>query len=58
MKKEKQLLRTGEVMTILGVHRLTLYNWRKNGIIKYITLPSGDIRYPRSEIERILRGNK
>jgi len=58
MKKEKQLLRTGEVMAILGVHRWTLYNWRKNGIIRYITLPSGDIRYPRSEIERILRGNK
>jgi len=58
MKKERLLLRTGEVMAILGVHRRTLYNWRKNGIIRYIVLPNGDIRYPRSEIERILKGNK
>jgi len=58
MKKEKMLLRTGEVISILGVHRNTLLNWRKKGIIHYVIFPNGDIRYPRSEIERILRGNK
>jgi len=58
MKQERLLLKTGEVMAILGIQRLTLYRWRKNGIIRYIVLPNGDIRYPRSEIERILKGNK
>jgi predicted site-specific integrase-resolvase len=58
MEPEKLLLKPREVVAILGVRRETLYRWRKNGIIRYVTLPSGDTRYPRSEIERILKGNK
>ena len=58
MEPEKLLLKPREVVAILEVRRETLYRWRKNRIIRYVTLPSGDIRYPRSEIERILKGNK
>jgi len=58
IEPEKLLLKPREVVAILGVRRETLYRWRKNGIIRYVTLPSGDTRYPRSEIERILKGNK
>jgi len=58
MEPEKLLLKPREVVAILGVRRETLYRWRKNGIIRYVKLPNGDTRYPRSEIERILKGNK
>jgi excisionase family DNA binding protein len=58
MKKEKDLLSSKEVRNMLGISKTTLYNWCKQGKLRYIRLPSGHKRYFRSEIEAILKNNK
>ncbi|MGB9866278.1 MAG: IS607 family transposase, partial [Bacillota bacterium] len=39
---------------ILGVHPVTLRRWEKEGRIRCIRTPSGQRRFPRSEILRLL----
>lgn len=39
---------------ILGVHPITLRRWEKTGKIRCISTPSGQRRFPRSEILRLL----
>jgi predicted site-specific integrase-resolvase len=36
----------------------TLWEWQKKGIIRAVRLPTGKLRYPRSEVERIWRSLK
>jgi len=49
----EELLRPKEVAKIFNISVKTLWEWQKKGIIKAIRLPSGKLRYPRSEVERI-----
>jgi excisionase family DNA binding protein len=58
MKKEKDLLSSKEVRNMLGISKTTLYNWCKQGKLRFVRLPSGHKRYFRSEIEAILKNNK
>jgi len=58
MKKEKELLSSKEVRNMLGISKVTLYNWSKQGKLRFVRLPSGHKRYFRSEIEAILKNNK
>jgi len=51
----ERLLTPKEAARILGVHPLTLYRWAKKGKIKYVETPSGRMRYPMSEIQRLLK---
>ncbi|WP_049757176.1 MerR family DNA-binding transcriptional regulator [Ammonifex degensii] len=39
---------------ILGVHPITLRRWEKTGKIRCIRTPSGQRRFPRSEILRLV----
>jgi len=52
---QKRLLKVDEVAAMLGVHPKTVYRWIREGKIEVIKLPSGRIRIPESEIEKILR---
>ena len=43
---------------MLGVSASTLRRWAYQGKIRYVRLPSGKLRYYKSDIERILRGER
>ena len=49
------MLSPKEVRVKLGISKRTLYRWIKTGKIKAVVLPSGRIRIPREEVEKILR---
>lgn len=48
------LLTTVEAARELRVSRATITRWARLGIIRAARLPSGVLRIPRSEIDRIL----
>ncbi len=51
---EKILLSIGEVAKLFGIHRDTLRNWEKRGLIKPLKVgPRGDRKYRPEDIERI-----
>jgi predicted site-specific integrase-resolvase len=64
MKEDyEELLRPKEVAKIFNISVKTLWEWRKKGIIRAVRLPTGKLRYPRSdyprsEVERIWRSLK
>jgi putative resolvase len=51
----EELLRPRDVAKIFGISVKTLWKWQKKGIIKAVKLPTGKLRYPRSEVERLWR---
>lgn len=48
------LLTAPQVAEILGVSAEAVRNWTKGGKLDHITLPSGAVRYRRSDIDAIL----
>ncbi len=50
---EEKYITAKQAARMLGVHPITLYRWAKEGKIKYIKTPTGRLRYPLSEIERL-----
>jgi putative resolvase len=52
---DEELLRPKEVAKIFGISVKTLWKWQKHGIIKAVRLPTGKLRYPKSEVERLWR---
>ena len=54
----EELLRPKEVAKIFNVSVKTLWEWQRKGMIKAVRLPTGKLRYPRSEVERIWRSLK
>ena len=48
-----RLLRPHEAANRLGVTVLTLRHWADAGLIPHVTLPSGQRRFPRAEVERL-----
>jgi putative resolvase len=54
----EELLRPREVAKIFNISMKTLWKWQKKGIIKAVRLPTGKLRYPRSEVERIWKSLK
>lgn len=54
-RESVSLLRPKEAAKALGVSPKTLRRYWKKGTIKAIRLPSGRLRYPKGEIERILQ---
>jgi excisionase family DNA binding protein len=52
MMEEK--LKTGEAARLIGVHIQTIRRWAAAGLIKTLTLPSGQRLVYRSEVERIV----
>jgi excisionase family DNA binding protein len=49
-----QLLTAPKVAELLGVSAETVRTWAKDGQIRFITLPSGVIRFRREDIDAIL----
>jgi excisionase family DNA binding protein len=49
------LLTTNEAARMLRVSRATVTRWVRLGQLRAVRLPSGGIRIPRKEIERLLR---
>ena len=52
-EEEERYLTAKQAARMLGVHPITLYRWAKEGKIKYVRTPTGRLRYPLSEIERL-----
>ena len=52
----EELITLKEARKMLGVSASTLRRWAYQGKIRYVELPSGRLRYYRSDIEKILRG--
>lgn len=53
---EPELLSASQVGGILGVTAESVRSWAKAGRIPFITLPSGQIRIRRSDVDAILAG--
>ena len=51
----EELLRPRDVAKIFGISVKTLWKWQRKGIIKAVKLPTGKLRYPRSEVDRLWR---
>jgi len=51
-------LRPKEVAKIFNISVKTLWEWQRKGLIKAVRLPTGKLRYPRSEVERIWKSLK
>jgi putative resolvase len=54
----EELLRPKEVAKIFNISVKTLWEWQRKGLIKAVRLPTGKLRYPRSEVERIWKSLK
>jgi putative resolvase len=52
---DEELLRPKDVARIFGISVKTLWRWQRKGIIKAVRLPTGKLRYPRGEVERLWR---
>lgn len=48
-----ELLKPKDVAKIFNISVKTLWEWQKKGIIKAVRLPTGKLRYPKSEVERL-----
>ncbi|MEM4446068.1 MAG: helix-turn-helix domain-containing protein [Candidatus Jordarchaeales archaeon] len=47
----EELLRPKDVAKIFNISVKTLWEWQKRGIIRAVRLPTGKLRYPKSEVE-------
>jgi len=52
---EEELLRPSEVAKKFGISVKTLWKWQRKSIIRAVRLPTGKLRYPKSEVERLWR---
>jgi len=48
------LLTAQKVKELYGIHRNTLLNWEKRGLLKSIKTPGGKRRYKKEDIEKLL----
>ncbi|PUA32663.1 MAG: hypothetical protein B9J98_03540 [Candidatus Terraquivivens tikiterensis] len=51
----EELLKPKDVARIFNISTKTLWEWQRKGIIKAVKLPTGKLRYPKSEVERLWR---
>jgi excisionase family DNA binding protein len=54
-----RLLKPSEVARILGVHRITMYQWIREGRIRVVRIRSGKrvwLRIPEEEVRRLIGG--
>jgi len=49
----EELLKPKDVARIFNISTKTLWEWQKKGIIKAVKLPTGKLRYPKGEVERL-----
>ena len=53
-EKPERLLKPREFCEIVGISYQTFKKWVRNGRVHVVRLPSGRLRVPYSEVERIL----
>ena len=54
MPKERKWFRPHEVDDVLGLFNNRTVKMMRAGAIDFVILPSGDLRVPKSEIDRLL----
>jgi excisionase family DNA binding protein len=54
-EQERQWFTTAQVAQLLEVSQSAVQRWVRLHQIKAVRLPSGQIRIPRSEVDRIIR---
>lgn len=52
--KQKPLYRITEVAKMIGVGRVTVWRWCKDGKMQHVILPSGQIRIAAEEVQRFV----
>jgi excisionase family DNA binding protein len=52
--KHKALYRITEVAELIGVGRVTVWRWCKDGKMQHVILPSGQIRITADEVNRFI----
>ncbi|TDA41322.1 MAG: hypothetical protein DSO07_05250 [Thermoproteota archaeon] len=57
-KQDSRLYTVEEACKILKVSRMTIYRWIKKGWIVPVILPSGRLRIPHEEVQRLLEKEK
>jgi len=55
-ESKERLLKPREFCEIVGISYRTFKRWVSRGLINVVRTPTGRIRIPYSEVERILRG--
>jgi excisionase family DNA binding protein len=50
-----ELLGSREAARIIGVTDETVRRWAADGLIRYIRLPSGQLRFERADVEAVRR---
>jgi excisionase family DNA binding protein len=58
-KEMPRLLKPSEVARVLGVHRITVYQWIREGKIKAVRIRSGKrvwLRIPDEEVRKLIGG--
>lgn len=48
------MLTTGEAAKLLAVSDETLRRWTKEGLVRHVRMPSGRVRYRRSDVLAVL----
>lgn len=47
-------LTRSQVATLMSVHPATVSRWAKRGILPHFLTPTGQVRFLRSEVERLM----
>jgi len=58
-EKLQRLYKPSEVARMLNIHRITMYQWIKEGRIRVVRIKSGKrvwLRIPEEEVRRIIGG--
>lgn len=50
---EEKMCKVWDLERELSVSRATIYRWCQRGSIEYVRLPSGHIRIPYKEVEKL-----
>jgi excisionase family DNA binding protein len=50
---EEKMCKVWDLERELSVSRATIYLWCQRGAIEYVRLPSGHIRIPHNEVEKL-----
>lgn len=52
--KDKQFYSTNEILEMFNIHRQTLFQWRKKGLISYQIIGKRKFIYKKEDVEKIL----
>lgn len=52
--KDKQFYSTNEILEMFNIHRQTLFQWRKKGLISYQIIGKRKFIYKKEDVEKLL----